>query len=243
MKLNPLFLLLAGALATAPAFAGPAVIGVATAVGSFSVNNTSVSGTANLPDGALVKTTVSTGELTLKGGSSVVLATHSAANVYEGKVVLVSGMAKFDNMKPGFKINASSLLVENDRAGGQGAVRLNGDKVEVASVAGNMNVYDHQGTLLARVAAGSVVAVEDQSGATSGQTPTNSQTGKPCKSKKEPGCGDYNPPVPSGAGGGAATPIMSNGAALWIVAGLAAVGIGLGVGLSQSGGSSTPASP
>ncbi|MGA7414404.1 MAG: hypothetical protein WBW33_28295 [Bryobacteraceae bacterium] len=221
MKLNPLFLLLAGALAATPTFAGPAIVGVATAIGSFSVNNSSVSGTANLPDGALLKTTSSTGEVTLKGGSGVVLGTNSAATFYDGKVVLVRGMARFDNLKPDFKITASSLRVHSDQAGGQGAVRLNGDKVEVASVIGNMNVYNQQGVLLARVAAGSVVAVDDNdSGASSGQGQT-----------------------PSGASTGAAAPIMSNSAALWIAAGLTALGLGLGIGLSQNNGSGKPSSP
>ncbi len=240
MRLNPLYLLLAGALAATPTFAGPALIGVATAIGSFSVNNSSVSGTANLADGALLATTVSTGQVTLKGGSSVVLGTNSAANFYDRKVVMVRGMARFDNMKPDFKVAASSLRVENDQAGGQGAVRLNGDKVEVASVIGNMNVYNQQGVLLARVGAGSVVAMDDsQSGATADQDQNNNNK-KDCTGshKNDPGCAA----VPSGAGG-AGTTMMSNGAALWIAGGLAALGLGLGLGLSQSGGSSKSSSP
>jgi hypothetical protein len=231
VRLNPLFLLVAGTLAATPTFAGPAVVGVATAIGSFSVNNSSVSGTANLPDGALLRTTVSTGQVTLKGGSNVVLGTNSAANFYDRKVVMVQGMARFDNMKPDFKIAASSLRVENDQVGGQGAVRLNGDKVEVASVIGNMNVYNQEGVLLARVPTGSVFAVADnQSGATQDCTGSH---------KNDPGCAA----VPSGASGGAAAPMMSNGAALWIAGGLAALGLGLGIGLSQSGGSSKSSSP
>ncbi len=235
VKLNVRFLLLAGALAAAPAFAGPVIVGVATALGSFSVNNSSVNGTANLPEGAQLKTTLSTGQVTLKGGSNVVLGTNSAANFYDSKVVMVHGMARFDNMKPGFKVAASSLRVENDQAGGQGAVRLNGDKVEVASVIGNMNVYNLQGALVARVAAGSVVAVDEgQSGATSDQDNNNK---KDCTGshKNDPGCAG----VPSGSGAGGTAPIMSNGAALWIAGGLAAVGLGVGIGLSQQGSSSS----
>jgi hypothetical protein len=242
VKLNARFLLLAGALAAIPAFAGPAIVGVATALGSFSVNNSSVNGTANLPEGAQLKTTVSTGQVTLKGGSNVVLGTNSAANFYDSKVVMVHGMARFDNMKPGFKVAASSLRVENDQAGGQGAVRLNGDKVEVASVIGNMNVYNLQGALVARVAAGSVVAVDEgQSGATSDQDNNNNNNKKDCTGshKNDPGCAG----VPSGSGAGGSAPIMSNGAALWIAGGLAAVGLGLGIGLTQNSGSSKSSSP
>jgi hypothetical protein len=214
VKLNPLFLLLVVALAAAPTFAGPAVVGVATAIGSFSVNDTSVSGTANLTDGALLKTTSTTGQVTLKGGSRAVLGTNSAAAFYDGKVVLVQGIARFDNLKPGFKAVASSLRVENDQVGGPGAVRLNGDKVEVASVIGNMNVYNHQGALLTRVAAGSVVGVDDSPSGAGGQTPSGAST--------------------------SAAPIMSNSAALWIAAGLAAVGLGVGLGLTQGSSSSSP---
>jgi hypothetical protein len=238
MKRSLQSLLLAVALSAAPGFAGTAIVGVATAVGSFSVNNSSVSGTANLSDGALLKTNGATSQVMLKGGFSALLGTNSAASFYSSKVVLVQGGVRFDNLKPGFSVDASSLRVENDQAGGQGAVRLNGNKVEVASIVGNMNVYNQQGVLLARVAAGNVAAVDDpQSGASSdqGQTGTN---GKPCKSNKDPGCGGYTPPS-SGAGG---SPTMSNAAALGIAGGLAALGLGLGIGLSQQS-SGTPASP
>lgn len=229
MKQKLLFLLLAVALASTPAFAGPAVVGVATAIGSFSVDNSTVSGTANLTDGAVLRTTVSTGQVMLKGGSDVVLGTNSAAAFYDNKVVLVHGMARFDNLKPGFKVSASSLRIENDQVGGQGAVRLNGDRVEVASVIGNMNVYNQQGALLTRVAAGAVFSVGDsQSGATAGQ--------KDCTGshKNDPGCAA----VPSSTG--AAAPIMSNGAALWIAGGLGALALGLGIGLTHNSSSSSP---
>ena len=244
MKQNLQSFLLAILLSVPSAFAGPALVGVATASGGFSVNNSSVTGTANITDGALLKTVGTSSQVTLKGGSSALLGANSAATFYDGKVVLVQGMARFDNLKPGFNVDASSLRVENDQVGGQGAVRLNGEKVEVASVIGNMNVYNQHGALLARVAAGTVVAVDDpQAGATSDQGPTNSKTGKPCKNNKEPGCGAYVPPASSGAGAtGASTTIMSNGAALWIAAGLAAVGVGLGVGLTQNNSSGSPIS-
>ena len=47
---------------------------------------------------------VSTGQVTLKGGSSVVLRHQLRGELFtSSKVVLVQGMARFDNMKPGFK--------------------------------------------------------------------------------------------------------------------------------------------
>jgi hypothetical protein len=214
MRHNLQSLLMAVALTSTTALAGPAVVGVATAVGSFSVNNTAVSGTANLTDGAQLKTTGTTGQVMLKSGSSALFATNSAATIYGSKVVLLRGMARFDNLKPGFQVDAASLRIENDQAGGQGAVRLNGNKVEVASVIGNMNVYNAQGALLTRVAAGTVVGVDDPDagGGSGGQ---------------------------SGASSGGSQPIMSNTAALWIAGGLLGLGLGLGLGISQSGSSST----
>ena len=217
MKLNPLFLLLVVALAAAPTFAGPAVVGVATAIGSFSVNDTSVSGTANLTDGALLKTTSTTGQVTLKGGSRAVLGTNSAAAFYDGKVVLVQGIARFDNLKPGFKAVAFFAAGrENDQVGGPGGRplerRQSGSKPPL--IRGNMNVYNHQGALLTRVAAGSVVGVDDSPSGAGGQTPSGAST--------------------------SAAPIMSNSAALWIAAGLAAVGLGVGLGLTQGSSSSSP---
>lgn len=242
MKPNLQSLLLAVALSATPTFAGTTVVGVATAIGSFSVNQTSVTGTANLTDGTVLTTTDAASQVMLKGGYGAFFATHSAAAIYSDKFVLQHGAARFDNLKPGFKLEASSLRIENDKDGGQGAVGLKDGKVVVASVIGNMNVYSQQGALLARVAAGTAVAFDDpqQSGATSDQPPTNSQTGKPCKSKKEPGCGAYVPPSSGAAAAGA---IMSTGAALLVVGGVAAVGLGVGLGVAESGGSSAPVSP
>jgi hypothetical protein len=239
MKRSIQSLLLAAALSVTPTFAGPAVVGVATALGSFSVNNGSVSGTANLTDGAQLQTGDVTSQVMLKGGSSVLFGTNSAGSVYSNKVVLEKGIARLDNLKPSFSVSAASLNIQNDQVGGQGAVRINGDKVEVAALVGNMNVYNQRGTLLTRVAAGTVVSVDDpQSGATDDQN-QNSNNKKDCTGshKKDPGC-DANVPSGSGAGGGGTT-IMSNTAALWVTLGLAALGAGLGVGLSQSS-SKTP---
>jgi len=214
-------------LTSTTALAGPAVVGVATAIGSFSVNNTPVSGTANLTDGALLKTTGTTGQVMLTGGSGALLGTNTAAEFYGSKVVLLHGMARFDNLKPGFKVDAASLRVENDQVGGQGAVRLNGHKVEVASVIGNMNVYNARGALLTRVAAGTVVAVDDgQSGASQDCTGSH---------KNDPGCAGAS----SGGGGGGGGGWMSNSAAMWIALGLLGLGLGLGLGLSQGNSGST----
>ncbi len=230
-------LLLAAALSATPIFAAPVVVGVATALGNFTVNNGSVSGTANLTDGAQLKTGGVKSQVMLRGGSSALFGTNSAASIYRNRIVLEKGIVRLDNLKPGFNITTASLSIQSDEAGGQGAVRINGNKVEIAAVIGNMNVYNRQGSLLTEVTAGTVVSVDPQSGGSSDQDQNNNKKDCTGSHKKDPGC---DASVPSGAGSGAGAPtIMSNTAALWIAAALGGVAAGVAVALTHNSSSST----
>jgi hypothetical protein len=227
MKQSLRSLLLVASL-TAPSFAATGVIGVASAIGSFSLNNTSVTGTANVADGASLVTSSTTSQVYLQNGSTVSLGTSSSAKVYSNKLVLQSGVARIDNLDSSFDLQASGYRIEGSGKGTRVVARLSGDQLQVASIAGSFKVYGSNGVLLRTVGAGNGTTLDGQSGATdqgSGTTP-------PSGGAK---------PASSGATGAGA---LTDAQALLIVGGLAAVGIGLGAYYgSQGGGTPTVISP
>lgn len=227
-------LLLVAALTT-PTFAGTGVIGVASAIGSFSVNNTPVTGTANVSDGASLTTTSSTSQVYLQNGSTVSLGTNSAAKVYSDKVVLQSGVTRVDNLGSSFGLQANGYRIEGQGKSTQVVARLSGNELQVASIAGSFSVYDSKGILLSAVPAGSRWTAppsgSGQSGATDQGTGNNNK-------KKKPAGGA----LPSGAAGAGAP--LSDATALLIIGGLLAAGAGIGAYYgTQGGGTPTAASP
>jgi ferric-dicitrate binding protein FerR (iron transport regulator) len=213
-----------------PSFAGTGIIGVASAIGSFSLNNTPVTGTANVADGAMLSTNGTTSAVYLQNGSTVNIGTHSAAQVYSDKLVIQAGGARIDNLGS-FKVLANGYTIQSTDKSAQVVARISGDQLQVASLSGAVNVYGSNGVLLKTLSSGAGVAFEGQSGASAPDC-----TNKP----NQKGCPGYVPPG-SGAGGG--TPLTDKGALL-IALGLLGVGLGVGLGLGLSGGGTpTPTSP
>jgi hypothetical protein len=226
MKQSLRSVLLVAALA-APSFAGTGVIGVASALGSFSLNNTPVTGTANVADGANIATTSATSQVFLQNGSTVSLGTNSAAKVYSNKVVLESGVTRIDKMGSSFDLQANGYRIEGEKST-ELVARLSGNQLQIASIAGAFSVYDSKGVLLKTVSSGTGVAFEGQSGASAGQG-----TGQPAGTS---GGGAVS-------GGGTSTP-LSNSTALLIVGGLIAAGAGIGAYYGTKGsGNTNPISP
>jgi hypothetical protein len=224
MKQSLRSVLLVAALATS-SFAGTGVIGVASAIGSFSLNNTPVTGTANVSDGANLATTSATSQVFLQNGSTVSLGTNSAAKVYANKVVLESGVTRVDKMGSSFDLQANGYRIEGEK-GTELVARLSGSQLQIASIAGAFSVYDSKGVLLRTVSSGTGVAFEGQSGASAG----NGQGGTPAGG--------------GAASGGAASTPLSSSTALLIVGGLIAAGVGIGAYYgTQGSGNTNPISP
>jgi hypothetical protein len=244
-------LFLVAALSAPALFAAPAVVGVASAIGSFSLNNTPVSGTANVSDGASLITTSATSQVYLQNGATVSVGTNSSANIYGNKVVLNSGVTRVDNTTSSFPMVANGYRIEGTSVGTQVVARLSGNELQIASIMGAFNVYNTNGVLLRTVASGSGATFDDQSGARDDSSGTNKScvttaaeydklTGEQKKQQKKLGCAVPIGATATGATVGAGGGIVSTGTALLIVGGLlaAGVGIGLAVGLSNSGSSS-----
>lgn len=166
-----LTLVFAAMLSAAPVVAANASIGVATAVTSFSVDNSTVTGNANVFDGTELQTTIAPSDVRLRNGVDVRLATRSAGTVFDDHVVLRQGAVRVTNFGS-YAVKASQLQIEADSPETQAVVRMTGKKIEVASLGGTLRVTDG-GAMLTRVAAGTKMFFQSnpaQTGAAPAQT-------------------------------------------------------------------------
>jgi hypothetical protein len=144
------------------------VIGVASAFGSFTVNSSRVAGNSNLYDGSQVNTGVTTSQIFLQGGPSVLLATNTGATLYADHLVLTQGSVRVDNMNK-YDVQALGYRVAAEDPNAQAAIRLRDGAVEVASMSGAVRVFDPSGAMLTRVGAGTASSFKPgQTGAGSG---------------------------------------------------------------------------
>lgn len=159
MKRTILQLCIAAAFSAVISFALPPTIGVASAPGTFVVNNAEVQGNANLFDGAQIKTSKVSSQLFLQNGVSLILGTASSGTIYTDRLILEQGATKIDNMRS-FSVDAGDYRIASAQAASQAVVRLNGTSVEVAALTGSLNVFDG-GVLLARIGAGTAAAFQN----------------------------------------------------------------------------------
>lgn len=160
----------------APAFAAGPSIGVATALGSYSVNSSSVTGTAEVFDGTQLRTTISPSDVHLANGADVRLATRSTGALFSDHLELRDGALRVSNFDS-YPVQARQLQIQADTPGAEAIVRMRGRTVEIASLGGTVKVTDG-GAMLTRVAAGTKMAFQNttppagQTGAAPGQTPS-----------------------------------------------------------------------
>lgn len=221
MKLNSLMTVaLAAAVSAASAFAATPAIGVASAFGSFSVNSAQVSGNANVFDGSQVRTDKAASQILLQNGSSLTLATNTAATVYNDHLVIREGAARVDDMS-NYNVQGLGYRVVADEPGSQAAVRLNNGAFEVASMSGAVKVFDSRGAMLTRIGAGTASSFKP------GQSGASSESG-------------------AAAGGGAASTVGSGSANILlygaVVAGLAGAGLGTLAYVKASDNATSPVS-
>ncbi len=153
----------------------PPTIGIASAIGTFVVNSSRVDGNANLFDGSEIKTAKASSQIFLENGAAIVLGIDSAGTVYRDHLVLQQGATKVDNMN-GYSVQAASYRVEQGQPASQAVVRLDGDVVEVAALAGSLKIFNQEGALLTHIGAGTASAF--QTGA-SGRDRSDEGSGSP----------------------------------------------------------------
>jgi hypothetical protein len=155
-------LLMVAAVTIAYVTAASPAIGVASAVGTFTVNSSEVEGNANLFDGSRIRTDKASSKVYLIGGATLVLGVNSAGTIYRNHFTLNQGATKVDNLT-GYSIRADRYDIRQANPSSQAIVRLDQGAVEIAALSGSLNVFDENGALLTRIGAGTASAF--QSGA------------------------------------------------------------------------------
>ncbi len=165
---------LASLLSVVASFALPPTIGIASAFGTFIVNSNQVEGNANVFEGSEIKTGKASSQVFLQNGAALTLGIDSAGTIYRDHLLLQGGATKVDNMT-GYSIHVATYRIKQGQPASQAVVRLDGDMVEVAALAGSLDVYDRKGALLTHIGSGTASAF--QTGASGGgqgtATPNN----------------------------------------------------------------------
>lgn len=154
MTLNKLpKLLVVAAVTISSVIAVSPTIGVASAVGTFTLNSSEVEGNANLFDGSRIRTEKASSKVYLMSGAALVLGVDSAGTIYRDHFTLSDGATKVDNLT-GYAVHVDRFDIRQAKPASQAVVRLHAGAVEVAATAGALNVFDENGVLLTRIAAG-----------------------------------------------------------------------------------------
>jgi hypothetical protein len=146
-------------LAISFALAASPAIGVASAVGTFMINSSEVEGNANLFDGSRIRTDKASSKVYLMSGAALVLGVNSAGTIYKDHFTLSQGATKVDNLT-GYAIHADKYDIRQGKPSSQAVVRFNQGVVEIAALAGSLNIFDQKGALLTRIGAGTASAFQ-----------------------------------------------------------------------------------
>jgi hypothetical protein len=155
-------LLLAGVLVSSSA--APPAIGIATAQGSFRVDNSPVQGNATLFEGTTVETAAMSSSLWLQAGGQLVMGAASRGQIFTDRMVLEKGEGKM-GYAPRYRLEARNLRILPDSAGAEARVALREPgRVSVTAVTGQVRVTTSDGLLLARLEPGRSLEFQPQAG-------------------------------------------------------------------------------
>jgi hypothetical protein len=131
------------------------------------LDHAAVQGNGTLFEGSLIETGRNPGTLELSNGITMRFGSDSRGKIYRDHMVLERGAGEVEARK-GFHVQTGILRVASDGDGGYGRVTLHGaNKVQVASVRGNLRVTNEEGVLIAALRAGSALEFEPQGGGAS----------------------------------------------------------------------------
>src|SRR5579871_3739392 len=151
--LDPVFrktLLLSACLVTA--FAGSAPIGIITASGHFTLEQSQVWGNSTLFDGSAVETDAASSEMVLRNGVKIQLGAGSRAKVWENRIVLEKGIGQV-TAPESYGVLVAGLEIRGSEPGARLQVGVK-DGVEVTALNGAARVSSGQGVLMAAIPAG-----------------------------------------------------------------------------------------
>jgi hypothetical protein len=147
---------------TAPA--STSVIGLVSSQDSVSINDSRVSGSATLLEGASVQTRTYS-RIKLNNGTRLDLAAGSKVHVFQNHESLESGMTEIQSSS-GFEVDARTLKIQPSGSSSIARVRLDGDKaVLVTALNAPVNVMSREGFVVARVLPGAPMSFLPQAAA------------------------------------------------------------------------------
>ncbi len=144
------------------AMAASPVIGVATARGSFRIDQAAVSGNGTLFDGTTIETGKASSDVELAEGARMLLGAGTRGRVYRDRMILEKGAGELRN-GAGYRIEARSLRILPASQDAVGRVEVKNDRlVQVASLRGSFQVVNAYGVTIATLAAGRSLEFEPQ---------------------------------------------------------------------------------
>ena len=173
-------LCLAAALTASCSFAITPPLGVASALGSFTLNDAKVEGNANVFEGSRITTTTASSRVYLESGAMLMLGVNSEASFYKDHLLLQQGATRVDGMNH-YSIQAAGYRVQSAEPLSEAVVRIADGQLQVAALTGAVNVFNAHGALLSRVSAGMASAFDTRGGNNTANANANGnpQTGTP----------------------------------------------------------------
>jgi hypothetical protein len=213
---------------------GTPIIGVAASRGTMEVNSESVRGTANIFEGAAVRTNETVGQIQLQNGVQVMLGQQTTANIYSDRVQLREGTSQI-MAKSGYGVDALGFHVSAAEPAVLRVAFENANRIFVTAVNAPLRV-SRDGVLVARVNAGTTYYF-DRSSTDDNSTDGKSTKGTAKTAGKTAGAGSN-----SGGSGqaGTATKAGLSSVAKWgIAAAILGGGTAAGLGVALTGGSAS----
>jgi hypothetical protein len=161
------FLAILLAMQLSVGMAAPSAIGIASAKGNFRIDNAAIAGNGTLFDGVMVETQRATGQLELNDGTRLQLGTNTRGKVFADRLILEQGESQFRSGGQGkFGLEARTLrIIPADSRTVAHVSMIGANRVHVSALAGNLQVANSRGVIVAALAAGHALEFEPQAGA------------------------------------------------------------------------------
>lgn len=132
-------------------------IGVATTSTNLLINDAQASGNATIFSGSTLQSGSTSAQVHMKDGAELSLLKESRGKLFSDHIDLERGSAHVT----GYSVNANGLKVEADSTA-SASVSMHGKVVEVASLYGNVHVFNASGLTVANLAPGRALSLTPQ---------------------------------------------------------------------------------
>ena len=132
-------------------------IGVAITSDSLLINDARATGNATIFSGSTLQSGATAAQVRMKDGAEVSLLRDSRGKLFSDHMDLEKGSARVS----GYAVNANGLKVEADSAS-SASISMQGKTVEVASLSGNVHVFNASGMNVANLLPGRALNLTPQ---------------------------------------------------------------------------------